>query len=172
MKRTIIKRKRSYYRRVKGRRKRVKPHKQRYKKTFRSIFDWEGKKVVVDGKLATILEVRSSSKIGIEFEDTGKKKWVDIIDIIPANEPAFRSYGGKWNHIPKPVYPKLRVKQQQEDFLGKEIEKQKRKIEDREVESLIKASEKLEDLKRQYRETVADRQDLEKMWGIKAKDLR
>lgn len=31
MKRTIIKRKRSYYRRVKGKRKRVSPHKQRYK---------------------------------------------------------------------------------------------------------------------------------------------
>lgn len=35
MKRTIIKRKGSYYRRIKGRRKRVKPHKQRY---YRRIF--------------------------------------------------------------------------------------------------------------------------------------
>lgn len=37
MKRTIVKRKRAYYRRIKGKRKRVKPHKQRYKKSMSSL---------------------------------------------------------------------------------------------------------------------------------------
>ena len=47
---------------------------------MKNIQDLEGKKVLVDGKYATILEVRNSSKIGVEFED-GTTKWIDIMDI-------------------------------------------------------------------------------------------